>query len=1189
MTISQILTRASRASSADTGLSFRQSCGLRRWVHRAHVPAASSQRRYPFILLRRSTLPLLAAGVAILLSMAAGAQVLYGTLTGNVTDSSGAVIPNATVKAFNTETGVARETTSNAAGIYTFNDINPGSYQITIAADGFTRQQENNITVLTNTVDRVNVQLAVGSISQEVTVGTAPPLLQADRAETDYNISSEQIAELPTTSTTGRNFQSLYRLVPGSTPPAEQNSAGANPQRAQAVNVNGVSNSTNTTRIDGSLDAYPWIPYLAAYLPPTDGIESINVVTGSFNAEQGSAGGSAINVTVKSGTNRVHGSVWEYNSIAQFNAQAWQNRTGILQKNIYNEPGGSIGGPIFRDKLFFFGDYDRVTVDKAINGTLSVPTLAMRNGDFSAFNTAAMLAAKTASLIYDPVTGTAAGANKTQFAGNMIPTARIAPAAKTLLQSLPLPNFGAAGASVNNYFGSAVNSFERQSGDIKITYVPTSKTSFFGRYSLSPSQINDPQTFGPNPGGGTFDGGQAGAATGLIQNVGLGATHAFTPHFLVDINGGYTRQRLGANSPDLSLGDYGVNQLGIPGTNNNGQYLYGGIPGFYFTTYASLGNSNTGSPFTFRDNQYTSNANATYVKGDHSIRFGGEYIHAAINHVQPGNGSNATPRGGFVFSGGVSTGGGAATTNINSFADFLLGQSSNYQKGVQSFNPEALRISSFAFYAQDTWQATRSLVLNYGMRYEYYPLPVTDHFGTVRYDPSVRSTVTDSFGTHTVGTVLVGGRGSQDQHAGTANGYGQFVPRIGISYQVDPKTVLRSGFGITADPDNLRNLAQAYPATITTNVTGANTLVAATSLNPGLLTTATQIGIAPVVIPDITSGAIPLPATVTTVTTLPTFRRGYIESYNLTVQRQLPLNLVTTVAYVGTHAIRQISSVNINAAPPGGGAAGRLLNTAYGANTSNADINAQQPFGESVYNGLQTQLTKTSNNHGSTGIIYTYSKAMDVSDNSISNGLTFAYPTFYSRNYALAGYDRKHNFQWWTSYPFPFGRDGLFLQHGIAGYVLGNWRVSTVLSRVSGTPFTVTSSATSLNAPGNTQVADQNFGVSTVTGGRTALSGNGGNYQYLNPAAFAAVTAVRFGTAGRNDVRGPGLFDLDVSLKREFPLYEQFRLQLSADAFDITNTPAFANPAANISNTGFGQVTTSNANRSLRLSGRISF
>ena len=592
---------------------------------------------------RQRFLALLAACVVLCCSLAAHSQVLYGTLTGNVTDNSGAVIPNASVKAVNTLTGIVREEKSTTEGTYLFNDINPGTYQVTVVADGFTPQQKNDVAVLTNTVARVNVALTVGT-SQEITVSTAPPLLETDRAETDYNISPEQIEQLPTTSTTGRNFQSLYRLVPGSTPPAEQNSAASNPQRSQAVNVNGVSNSTNTTRIDGAVDAYPWIPYLAAYLPPTDGIESINVVTGSFNAEQGSAGGSAINVTVKSGTNTFHGSVWEYNSIAQFNAQSWQNRTGIRQKNIYNETGGALGGPVVKDKLFFFGDYDRVTVDKDINGILSVPTAAMRSGIFTGLTT-----------IYDPSTGTATGANKQPFANNVILPTRIAPAATTLLQNLPLPNFGAAGATANNYFGSAVNAFERQSADVKVTYIPSTKSSVFGRYSVSPSQILDPQEFGINPGGPTYDGGQPGASTGLIQNVGLGATYALTPHFLMDVSAGYTRQRLMATAPDLSLGDYGANQLGIPGTNNNGLSLYGGIPAFDFVTYTSLGNSNSGSPFTFRDNQYTGNANATYVKGTHSIRFGGEYIHAAINHVQPGNSTLNVPRGGFLFSGGVTT------------------------------------------------------------------------------------------------------------------------------------------------------------------------------------------------------------------------------------------------------------------------------------------------------------------------------------------------------------------------------------------------------------------------------------------------------------------------------------------------------------------------------------------------------
>ncbi|WP_420236125.1 carboxypeptidase regulatory-like domain-containing protein [Telmatobacter bradus] len=331
---------------------------------------------------------LIALSMALLLTLglanSAFAQVLYGTLTGNVTDPVGAAIPNAHVVATEVATSVVHNADTSEVGKYLFTNLLPGTYKVTVAASGFQSAGQAGLILQANATVRADLQLQVGTASEQITVTTAPPELQTDSSDVNYNLSEEQMTELPTTSSTGRNFESLYRLVPGSTPPSEQNSAGANPQRSQAVNVNGITDETNTTRIDGAVDAYPWLPYLVAYLPPTDGIDSINVVTGSFNAEQGAAGGSAINVTIKSGTNSLHGSAWEYNSIKQFNALTWANRTHVNPKNIYNETGGTIGGPIKKDKLFFFFDYNRVSVIKGISGTLSVPTMAMRGGDFSA-------------------------------------------------------------------------------------------------------------------------------------------------------------------------------------------------------------------------------------------------------------------------------------------------------------------------------------------------------------------------------------------------------------------------------------------------------------------------------------------------------------------------------------------------------------------------------------------------------------------------------------------------------------------------------------------------------------------------------------------------------------------------------------------------------------------------------------
>ncbi len=1122
------------------------------------------------------------------LASSANAQLLYGTLTGNVTDPTAAAIPGAAVKATNVATGIEREATSNGEGVYIFNDLIPGNYSVGATAQGFAPVQQDGISVLPNTSARVDLQLKVGSATQQVTVTTAAPLLQTETAHTEYNITEEQIADLPTTSTTGRNFQSLYRLIPGSTPPAEQNSAGGNPQRSQAVNVNGISNATNTTRIDGAVDAYPWLPYLVAYLPPTDGIESVNVVTGSFNAEQGAAGGSAINVTIKSGTNQFHGSAWEFNSIAQFNAQAWQNRSGIRQKNVYNEVGGSIGGPIIKDKLFFFVDYNRVSVNKAINGTESIPTISMRNGDFVA----------TGVTIYDPATGNpTTGAGKTPFPGNVVPANRIAPAAAILLNSLApfVPNAGSAGAIVNNFFGSATNGFLRSNYDAKATWVPNQTSSVFGHYSNSPDTISDPQIFTFNPGGGTYDGGQPGAATGRIQNVGLGVTHAFSPNLSTDANFGYTRQVLGAQSQDLSLGAYGVDTLKIPGTNYNGLPFYNGIPGFYFTTYANLGNANSGNPFTFHDNQYTGNANGTWVHGAHSVRFGGEYLYAGINHNQ-GSGTYTTPRGSFVFTGGSTELPGDTNpadqqgTNVYSFADFLLGQADSYDKYIQTFNPEPLRYTVYGFYAQDTYQLSSRMTLNYGLRYEYYPLPVGDHFGTVRYDPSVLTTVTDAqYGTHTVGTVLVGGKGGIPQNAKTSNGWGMIVPRLGLSYRVDDKTVVRAGFGMTTDPDTLRNLLQAYPAAVTTSISGASGYVPATSLNEGLLSPTTQVGIPPLIVPNINTGYLPLDTTLTTNTIQKNYRRGYIYSYNLSVQREMPYQLVGTVAYVGTQAVRQETSLDINPSAPGGGTTtGRILNQLYGPNTNNTDVTALQPFGGSNYNGLQAQLNRTSAKNLSTGIIFTFAKAMDVSDNSLLSGLTYAYPTFYRLNWALAGYDRKYNFQWWNIYNLPFGKGQPFVNSGIVGYLVGGWKLGTVLSRVSGMPVTIGGNNSFLNAAGSSQVAD------VVPGVNPRLNANvSGGRQYINPAAFidpSKVTTIpSYGDAGRNSVRGPGIFDLDVSVKRTFPIHDTIAIDFGAESFDVTNTPQFANPAVNASAGGFGVITSSNVNRTLRLSGRISF
>ena len=264
-------------------------------------------------------------------SSTAFAQVIYGTISGNVTDSAGAVVPGASVTALNTATGVSRVVSSNGEGLYLIQDLQPGTYTVTITAGGFGTYKATAVQVSPNQITRSDAELRVGATSQAVEVnGESMPVLQTDKADVNTEINPVQLTELPTTSSYGRNFQSLYKLVPGFTPPAEQNSSGGNPMRAQASNANGVSWAANSTRVDGATVSYPWLPYLIAYVPPQDAIQSVNVVTNSFTADQGTAGGASINVIIKSGTNSFHGSAFEYNSINQYNARSYYQAVSAL-------------------------------------------------------------------------------------------------------------------------------------------------------------------------------------------------------------------------------------------------------------------------------------------------------------------------------------------------------------------------------------------------------------------------------------------------------------------------------------------------------------------------------------------------------------------------------------------------------------------------------------------------------------------------------------------------------------------------------------------------------------------------------------------------------------------------------------------------------------------------------------------
>jgi outer membrane receptor protein involved in Fe transport len=412
--------------------------------------------------------------------------------------------------------------------------------------------------------------------------------------------------------------------------------------------------------------------------------------------------------------------------------------------------------------------------------------------------------------IYDPATGDNTGLNKTVFtcngAQNVICQNRFDPASVAMIKLLQpsLSQVFSTANKLNNFSGSGTALFNRDNADFKINYVPSSNSTVFGRYSFSRSLVFDPPLLG-DAGGDATAGGQLGNAPGLIQSVGLGATYTFTPTMLLDWNFGFTRQRLGAT---FDLGSAkGLDLLKIPGTNGAGApgdpTLYNGLPAFTFPTGgANLGNPNTGNPFLFRDNQFVSGANLSWTRGRHSLRGGIEWNHTQLNHFQPQGGTFQTPRGTFQFNGNVTSQRGTTPTWPNSGADFLLGLPSSTGKATVLFNPVALRWSQWAWYARDQWQVLPKLTLTLGVRWEFYPFGYSDNGKGLRYLDL------------NTGNVLIGGYGSVPRDDGIDVGYGQFLPRLGVAYRLRSSTVIRAGYGQSADPNNWRYFRNAYPSVL---------------------------------------------------------------------------------------------------------------------------------------------------------------------------------------------------------------------------------------------------------------------------------------------------------------------------------------------------------------------------------------
>jgi hypothetical protein len=833
--------------------------------------------------------------LCILAANPAAAQVLYGSLVGTVQDPSGGAVPGASVSIRQTQTGLTRTASSNESGGFSFPTLPGGPYEVAVAKDGFQAFTLSSVDVIVDQIARVTVPLQLAGVNQSVKVTAATAALQTDSAEVRTEFGSDALVNLPAPA--NRNFENILVTVPGFTPPANQNVAQSNPSRGLAFSVNGGGRNTNNIRIDGASSNNIWVE-VAGYIPAIEAIDAVNVVTNGFEPAQGLAGGAMVNVHIKSGTNEIHGVAFGYDTNNAITARAFFAPVGQrTAKNIQNYFGGTIGGPILKNKLFYFGSYDGQFIRQNSGNYVTVPGADIRSGNMSASPTP----------IYDPSTGAADGSGRTPFVGNIIPASRMSAAALKLEAITPLPNI--PGVLTSNYYGTGDYSVNRHTTDAKVDWRTTDKLTLSARMGWLKHNISDPPVFGDN-GPGVFSSGREGIGYGNSFSAALSGTYVARPNLVID---SYYSATVIDTSNDVPRENeqLGLNYLGIPGTNGPGM-AYGGWPQISITGYTDIGNAgNLGGPIYYYDRQYQYAANATWVKGPHSIRFGFEWDQQDASHFEV-----TTAPGHLTSSNSLTTinaKGAAAGNQYNSYAAFLLGLVSTAETDIVPFdgNRAQLYAPSYRAYVQDQWQASRKLTVTAGVSWNYFPIGHRPTRGLERYN----------FQTNQVELCGVGGTPSD---CGYHVSKKLFSPSLGLAFRPSNGFVVRAAFALNYDPETYaynRNMTLNYPETLSYSITGANSWTPATTFTKG---------IPAITISNISQGSIPLPPGFAIDTLLQNPVRDYYMSWNLTLQKQLPLGFVGQAGYVANRGVDIPQALNLNAAQFGGGTASEPFNKLFG-------------------------------------------------------------------------------------------------------------------------------------------------------------------------------------------------------------------------------------------------------------------
>ena len=1054
-------------------------------------------------------------------------QAVNATLVGTVQDSSGGVIGGARIAIVESNTGVAHGAETNTSGNFTFPNLPPGRYTVSAEIAGFKKEMRPNVEVAVNTVTRVDLRLQPGNVTESVEVTAAPPLLQADRADTTSSIAAVMVEELP--MGVNRNFQSLLDLVPGTTPATFQHSQFFNATSSLQTQSGGQMRQANSLQLEG-VDNNQRSRNLQVLIPPAEAIQTVDISTSNHDSELGLSSGALTNVMLKSGTNQFHGSAYEFLQNSDMNARAFFNPSvGHLA---YNYTGGSLGGPIRKNKFFFFVDYLHSTTHEANTNLVTIPSAAFRAGDFSTL----------ATPVYNPFTGDANGANRTPFPNNQIPANLINPVSAKINALLPATNqpFKESAPS-NNYFALLPFQKTTNSFDVKADDNITSNDRLSVRLSFSRPEIFQGPIFGDagGPAQGAFQG------TGLQRTYsgGFNYTRVVSSTLITEVRAGVSYYHNEAGPSDYGKND--AASIGIPGVNITPDTS--GMVGISVGGFSSpmVGYSPSVPWVRSEANIDVSNIWSKTL-GNHTIKFGGDLRRLRDNLMQ---GQTFSLRGVYSFGNNQTTIPGKSTGVANAFASFLLDQPSSVGRDLNTYFP-GMRLWQLSGFVGDRWQVSPKLTLSLGLRWEFSP-PATAPYpaGFSNYNPANN-------------TLVIAGVGGNPLNGGVETQYKNFAPRLGVAYRLSRTTVIRTGFGISYTSQCTDSNCQQwnYPVKANNNYLPANNSPYTPALLPNGQIATFQLGMpAPAAINIPSNGIITNPDPTSVYTVTPTrFKIPYVEAWNFAVQQTLPYRFTVDVAYVGSHGVDIYASPNLNAGLViGAGAQGQPQYPRTVATTL-----WSRGFSSS-YNALQVKLDRRFAAGLGITTAFTWHKSMSFQSGD-DGGLLFYLDQH--RNYARADFDRTLNFVQSYMYDLPFGKAKRWLPSGPAATIFGGWKVAGVLSARTGTPLTFTANGGTLNLPSSTQTADQVGDIQTLGGI------NIGN-PWFSTSSFAQPVGARFGTSGRNTYSGPGLFALNGSISRRINLTERYRLDVRGEAFNLTNTAQFSNPSTNMTSSTFGYVT----------------